>query len=718
MMFFPTPKLPTRIQVQCTLIAALSFVSTLHSQKAVESNPLLSEWTTPFGVPPFETIKPVHFMPAYEAALAEQLKAINVITDSKDAPTFLNTVVALENSDLLLRKIRPVFDGISSAETNEELQAIEEALAPILSKQNDDITLNAALFQRVKTLWDGREKLGLNGEDAMLLEKTWKGFVRGGALLDAAKQTRLRAINSEMATLSVSFGSRNLSDTNAFRLVIDNPADLAGLPEPVRSAAADAAKQAGLSGKWVFTLKYPSIWPFLQYSENRELRRKLFAAYTTRGELGNAADTREIIAKMAALRAEQAQLLGYETWADFVLDERMAKTPARVYDLLNRVWAPARVKAEEEVRVLQAAIKADGKDFTLEPSDWFYYTEKVRKSAYAIDESVVRPYFELERVRDGAFEVARRLYGITFTPLKDMPVYHSEVKAFEVKDRDGSHLGVFYTDFHPRPGKQSGAWCGGYRDQNYLDGKNIRPIVVNVCNFTRPSGDTPALLSLDEVETLFHEFGHALHGLLSQVHYSTTGDVPRDFVELPSQIMENWATEPEVLALYAHHWKTGEVIPIELVNKIRKARQFNQGFASVEYLAACYLDMDWHTLTNATPANAAALERIALARIGMPSQIVPRYRSTYFRHIFSDVFGYSTGYYSYLWSEVLDADAFQAFKETSLFDQKTATSFRKNILEAGGTEEAMKRYLKFRGREPVIDSLLIRRGLMNDGQTR
>ncbi|MGE5235757.1 MAG: M3 family metallopeptidase [Acidobacteriota bacterium] len=676
-----------------------------------QANPFLIEWRTPFGAPPFDQIGAEHFLPAFKEGMARQKREVAAIADSQQPPTFTNTVEALESSGELLDRTGSVFSNLVSAETNDVLQAIAQELAPLQAAHRDDIILNERLFARIKAVWDSRDTLALDGEQRRLLEKTYSRFVRGGALLDAPSKERLRAINAELATTGLTFGDNLLKEMNAYRLVIDRKEDLAGLPERVVAGAAEAARKAGLAGKWVFTLHAPSLWPFLQYADNRELRRQIFTAYTTRGDHGDALDTNALAARLAALRTERAHLLGFDTWADFVLDENMAKSPAGVYDLLNRLWVPAKAVAAREAATFQAAIKDDGKEFQLEPWDWFYYAEKVRRARYDLDEAEVRPYFALDNVREGAFYVAHRLYGITFTELKNVPVYSPEVKAFEVKDADGSHLAVYYVDYHPRPGKRSGAWSSRYRGQEWRDGKEIRPVVVNVCNFSRPTGDAPALLSTEEVETLFHEFGHALHSILSRIHYGSLASTPRDFVELPSQIMENWAMEPEVLKVYAKHWKTGEVIPAALVEKIKAARLFNEGFRSTEYLAASLLDMDWHTLTAAAAPNAAAFERISLARMGMPREIVPRYRTTYFQHVFGPGGGYSAGYYSYIWAEVLDADAFAAFRERGLFDQATATSFRRNILEKGGTEDAMTLYVHFRGRAPSVEPLLEKRGL-------
>ena len=672
-------------------------------------NPFFSEWKTPFGVPPFDQIQTEHFLPAIEEGIAQHNREVQAIAKSTTPPTLANTVEALDASGRLLEKAGSVFSNLTSAETSDALQAIQKQVAPMMAGHRDDIRLDPALFLRVKAVWDARAALKLDPDQSKLLEDTWKDFVRGGALLPKEGQERLRAINAELAGLSVKFGDNLLRETNAYKLVIEKKEDLAGLSDRVVAGGAEAAKKAGLEGKWLFTLQAPSLWPFLQGADDRELRRQIFTAYVTRGDHRDETDNKATLARIAALRAERAQLLGYKTHADFVLDENMAKTPARVYDFLGRLWTPAKAVAAREAADLQEAIQVDGKAFSLESWDWSYYAEKVRKARFDIDEQALRPYFALDRVREGAFWVANRLYGITFTERPDLPVYSPEVKAFEVKDADGSHLAVFYVDYHPRPGKRGGAWSSRYRGTWVEKGVSIRPVVVNVCNFSRPAGDAPALLSIEEVETLFHELGHGLNSILSKVRYRGLASPPRDFVELPSQIMENWATEPEVLQHYAKHWKTGEVIPAALVEKIKKSRQFNQGFQTVEYLAASLLDMDWHTLAETKEKDAAAFEKASLERIGMPPQIVPRYRSPYFQHIFAG--GYSAGYYSYIWAEVLDADAFQVFVEKGLFDPATARSFRANVLERGGSEDAMTLYVRFRGQEPSVEPLLAKRGL-------
>jgi peptidyl-dipeptidase Dcp len=673
-------------------------------------NPLLKDWTTPFGVPPFAEIKTEHFVPAIKEAIAQQRKDIDAIANNTQPPTFANTIEALENAGELLGKVNPVFSNMQSSNTNAELQAVNREIAPLLSALRDDIRLNPKLWERVKTVWDARATLKLPPVQAKLLEENYKSFVRGGANLKPEQKERFRAINAELSALGIKFGDNLLKETNSFQLAIDKAEDLAGLPPGVVAAGAETAKEAGKPGKWVYTLAAPSIWPFLQYADNRELRKQILTAYITRGDHNDQYDTKTNVAQTAALRAERAQLLGYKSYADFVLEENMAKTPDKVYALLNQLWTPARAMALREAADQQALMKTLGATFTLEPWDWRYYQEKVKKARFDLDEQALRPYFKIDSVQQGAFYVANKLYGLTFTARPDLPVYHPDVKAFEVKDKDGSHLGIFYSDFHPRAGKRVGAWSSTFRGSRLKDGKRVTPVVVNVCNFSKPTGDAPALISLEEVETLFHEFGHGLSSLLSKVPYRGLGGFPRDFVEVPSQIMENWALEPEVLKVYAKHFKTGEVIPAALVEKIKKSAQFDQGFITVEYLAASILDMDWHTLPPGPAKDTTAFENASLAKIQLPSTIVPRYRSTYFNHIFGPGGGYASGYYAYIWSEVLDQDAFGAFREKGLFDQTTARGFR-TILEKGGTEDAMTLYKAFRGREPSVEPLLLKRGL-------
>ncbi len=700
------------------ILICLGLIFISCSQKSQEQaaqtaqvNPFFEEWDTPFGVPPFDRIKEEHYMPAFEEGMKRHNQEIDAIVSNSEPPSFENTVEALDRSGVFLTRVDRVFGNMASANTDAELQKIEQEVAPLLSKHNDDINLNEGLFQRTKAVYEQKDSLELNPEQKMLLEKTYKGFVRGGANLNEEEKARFREINEELSVLSVKFAKNVLDETNAFEMVIENQEDLAGLPQSVITAASEAAQEKGQEGKWVITLHKPSFIPFLQYSEKRELREKVFKAFANLGNNDNEFDNKAIASKIAALRAERAQLLGYKTHADYVLEEYMARNPENVYSLLHQVWKPALAKAKQEAREFQDMIEKEGKDFELQPWDWWYYAEKVKKAKYDLEESALRPYFKLENVRQGALDVAHKLYGITFRELDNMPVYNEDVKVLEVRDADGSHIGILYVDYFPRASKQGGAWMSPYRKQHRENDNNIRPVIVNVGNFTKPTGDTPALLSFDDVLTLFHEFGHALHGLLSECTYESLSgtDVATDFVELPSQIMENWASDPEVIKTYARHYETDEPIPDELIEKIKKSGTFNQGFANVEYLASCFLDMDWHTLTEAVERDCAEFESASMERIGLIPEIIPRWRSPYFQHIFAG--GYSAGYYSYVWSEVLDADAFEAFKETSLFDQKTARSFRENILERGGTEDPMTLYVRFRGSEPKIDPFLKREGL-------
>lgn len=678
-------------------------------------NPFFKAYTTPFGVPPFADIKAEHFEPAFTEGMKQQAAEIAAITAQKSKPTFANTIVALENSGDLLDRVGTVFFNYNSANTNETLQKIAQILSPKISKHRDDIQLNKVLFERVKAVYDQRAQLKLTEEQIKLLEKTYKGFVRSGAALAADKQERLRKINEEVSLLTLKFGQNLLAENNNYTLVIDKKEDLSGLPSSLIAAAADDAKKRKMEGKWVFTLQNPSIMPFLQYADNRSLREQIFKAYLERGNHNDAFDNKNIMSKIVALRAEKAALLGYENHAAYVLEESMAKTPAKVQELLNQLWTATVPVTKQEAAELQALMDKEGKNEKLESWDWRYYAEKLRKQKYDLDEEELRPYFSLDNVRQGIFTLCKKLYGLSFEPRTDIPVYHEEATAYEVKEANGQHVGVMYMDFHPRASKRGGAWMTSYREQKMENGKRVAPVVSIVCNFSRPAGNAPALLSLDETRTFFHEFGHALHGLLSNVNYGSLAgtSVPRDFVELPSQIMENWSTEPEMLKLYAKHYQTGEVIPDALIEKMKKSSLFNQGFATSEYLAASLLDMSYHTLKpGQTPTDVLAFEKASMDKIGLISQIPPRYRTTYFQHIFAG--GYSAGYYSYIWSAVLDADAFEVFKEKGLFDQNSAQSFRKNVLERGGTDEPMTLYRKFRGAEPDIKPLLRRRGLLKE----
>jgi peptidyl-dipeptidase Dcp len=680
-----------------------------HSSAATDPNPFFTDYNTPFETPPFDRIKYEHYMPAFQKGMEEEKKEVAAIIENPEPPTFQNTIEPLERSGYLLEKVRNVLFSLQSAELTDEIQNIANDVTPLLSKHRDDINLDERLFKRVKVVYEQREKLELTTEQAKLLDDTYKNFVRGGANLSAEQQERFRKINEELSTLSLKFDENVLKETNAFKLVINKKEDLEGLPQRSIDGAAEAAKNAGMEGKWVFTVQKPSMIPFLQYATNRALREKIFKGYISRGDHNNEYDNKAIVSKLAALRVERAHLLGYRTHADFVLERNMAKTPQAVYEFMNKLWEPALKNAKKEREVLQEMINKEGGTFKLAPWDWWYYAEKIRKAKYDLDENELRPYFLMENVRKGAFEVASRLYGLQFVERTDIPRYSGEVTVFEVKRSDGSHVGILYTDYYPRPGKQAGAWCGGFRSQERRGDKMVTPLVTNVGNFSRPTGDKPALLSSEEVKTLFHEFGHALHSLLSNQTYRTLG-VPVDFVELPSQIMENWAFHPDVLKLYARHYKTSELIPEALVEKITNTSKFNQGFVTVEALSAAFLDMDWHTLTSTDPVDANVFDKQSLDKIGLIPEIVVRYRSPYFAHIWTSM--YSAGYYSYLWAAVLDADAFEAFKEKGLFDQTTAAAFAEHVLGRGATNDAMKQYEKFRGKKPAIEPLLRRRGLL------
>jgi peptidyl-dipeptidase Dcp len=674
-------------------------------------NPFFKPYGTPFEVPDFSIIKNKHFMPAFEAGMVEQEKEVALITSRDEVPDFNNVIVALDHSGRLLDRVSSVFFNLSSANTNDSIKSIAKEVAPLLAAHRDNIALNDELFRKVKRVYEKRDEYNLDTEDSMLLEKTYKNFIRGGANLTGEEKKRFQEINKELSILTVQFGENLLNETNDFKLVIENKSDLAGLPDFVIAMGADEAKANGLENAWVYTLQKPSLIPFLQYAENRSLREKIFKGYISRGDNDNKNDNKEIAAKIAALRVERAHLLGFESHAAYVLDNNMAKTPENVYNLMDKVWKAALPMAKQEAADLQRMVDAEDGNFELQPWDWWYYAEKLRKEKYDLDDEQLKPYFELENVKNGMFGVAGQLYGLTFKVRNDLPKPHSDAVAYEVFDGDGTHQAILYMDFFPRASKRAGAWMSSYRKQYMDEGNNISPIITMVMNFTKPTTDTPSLLTFDEVSTMFHEFGHALHGMLSDCTYEMLSGtaVSRDFVELPSQIMENWAAEPDVLKSYAKHYQTGQPIPDELVDKMKASKHFNQGFATVEFTAAAYLDMAWHTLEKPVIENSRLFEKEAMDRIGLIPEIVVRYRTPYFAHIFSG--GYSSGYYSYQWAEVLDADAFQAFKETSLFDQKTATSFRKHILEKGGTDDPMKLYIQFRGKEPDPDAMLKRKGL-------
>lgn len=699
------------------LLIAIAFSACKQSNTTEMStdNPLLQEFTNEYGIPPFDKIKTEHFLPAFKTAMEEQNKNIQQIVDNKEEPTFENTIEAYEFSGMKLSAVSAIFYNYLNALTSPEMQEIAQELASLKTKHWADIQYNADLFAKVEAVYNKKEKLDLNQEQSMLLEETYKEFVRAGVGLPKEKQDRLKEINEELSKLTLQFDNNNLTEVNNFKLIIEKEEDLAGLPENLINGAAELAKNEGMEGKWIFTLHKPVLIPFLQYSENRELREKMFKGYTTLGDNNNEFDNKEIIAKIVNLRVEKAHILGYNNWAEYILVENMAKTPEKVFEFLNSLFEKALPVAEKEAKELQEMIYADGKDFELEPWDWWYYTEKIRQEKYSLNEEELRQYFQLDTVLKGMFAVAKKLYNIEIKPLEGVPSFTPEAIPHQVTDATTrEHIGILYIDFFPRKSKQSGAWMDNYVNQYIYNGKEQRPVITNVLNFTKPSGDKPALLSLDEVSTLYHEFGHALHGLLTQCTYpSLSGtSVARDFVELPSQLMENWAMDAEVIKTYAKHYKTGEVIPDELLEKIKNSAKFNQGFASVEYLAASLLDMNYHAIgENQDNFDVTAFENDAMAKINMPDEIVVRYRSTYFGHIFAG--GYSAGYYGYIWAAVLDADAYAAFKETGdVFNQEKAVAFKENVLEKGGTVEPMKLYVQFRGEEPKIEPLLERRGLM------
>jgi peptidyl-dipeptidase Dcp len=694
----------------CALLGiALTGCKTKSVADIDRSNPFIAPYNTPFNVPPFERIMAKHYMPAFSKGMEQGRVEIDAIVKSKDKPTFENTIATFDKAGQLLTDVSATFFSQSAANTNDSLQKIEVEVSPLISAYRDEILLNAGLFKKIKSVYENQEEFKLTPEQKFLLDNLYKSFIRNGANLNKQDQDTLKKLNQRLSVLAVKFSQNVLAETNAFKLTL-NKEDLGGLPESVITTAAETAKEAGQDGKYVFTTQRPSIFPFLQYSPNRDLRENLFHAYTNRGNNGNEFDNNKILAEMVKLRADRAKLLGYKTHANFVLEPRMAKVPENVFSLLNNIWAKAIPVAQKEVAEMQKIIIKEGGKFKLEPSDWWYYAEKLRKEKYNLNDSELRPFFKLENVRDGLFTVANKLFGITLVPITDIPRPHPDAQAYEVKDTDGSHLGVLYMDFYPRASKQQGAWCQGYRSYHVVDNKGVTPVVTVVFNFTRPSGDIPALISIEEASTMYHEFGHALDALFNKSTYNQT-NVAWDFVELPSQLMEHWSTEPEVLNIYAKNYKTGETIPSVLVDKIKNSGYFNQGFDNVEIMAASLLDMAYHSLEAPVSIDIQKFEKEYFLKIGLIPEIVSRYRSTYFTHITG---GYDAGYYCYTWAAVLDNDAFEAFKEKGIFDQTVAMSYRKNILEKNGTMDAMQMYVNFRGREPKIEPMLKNRGLLQE----
>lgn len=689
--------------------AAMSCMVCACGQQAADtSNPFLSEFETPYGTPDFDRIKVEHYEPAFLKGIEQQNEEIKAIVENPEEPSFENTIVALDNSGEILSRVSGVFFALTEADTNDEMMALEAKIAPMLSEHSDNIFLNQELYKRVAAVHAQEEagKIQLTTEQHYLLDKYYKEFISSGAGLDAKKQERLREINKELSTLTIEFGNHVLADNNDYLLVVDKKEDLAGLPDAVIAGAAQEAKAHGKEGKWVFTLQESSRTPLLQYAQNRELRKNIYQAYTSLGNRGNANDNKEVLKKVLTLRLEKAQLMGFNNFAEYQLADNMAKNPKNALDLLYGLWEYSIKNAKAEAAELQKIMDREGKGEKLEAWDWWYYAEKLRQEKYDLNEDAIKPYFSQEDVHNGLCTVVNKLYGITLTPCDSISVYNKDVKTYIVKDADGSLLGVFYSDYMPRASKRSGAWMSNFREQQ----EGVRPLIYNVASFTKPAGDLPSLLTIDEARTMYHEFGHALHGLLTQCKYKGVSgtSVAQDFVELPSQIMEHWAVEPEVLKMYAKHYQTREAIPDSLIAKIENQALFNQGFMTTELLAAAILDMEMHCLTTMEGFDVLQFEKQLMDKLGLIPQIAPRYRSTYFNHIMG---GYAAGYYSYIWAERLDTDAFEAFKEHGLFDQATATSFRKNILEKGGSDDPMKLYVTFRGAEPSLDALLKTRGL-------
>jgi len=695
------------------LLTIMTIVSFSACKQAKEvKNSFFTEYQTPFQVPPFDKIDSTDYMPAYIEGMNQQMAEIDKILNNPKEPDFDNTILAFDKSGKLLTKVSKVFNQLNEANTTPQMQDIAKKLSPLLSKHRDDIALNKKLFKRIKAVYEKRKQMKLDDQQIRVVEKYYRDFVRMGADLPKDKQDTLRKLNEQLSLLTLKFGDNLLAETNKnFKLVIDDKKDLDGLPQGVIDGAAETAKAAGMEGKWVFTLAKPSMIPFLQYSTKRDLREKIYRGYFMRGNNGNKNDNKENVARIVKLRAQQAALLGYKSYAAYVIDDNMAKTPEAVDAFLMKLWNAALPVAKKEVKDMQKIIDREGGKFRLQSWDWWYYAEKVRKEKYDLDENELKPYFSLSNVREGMFHVANKLYGITFTKRTDLPVFQKDVETYEVKEADGKALGVLYLDYYPRESKRNGAWCTDFRSSGYEDGKKVDAIESVTYNLTKPTADAPALLNWDDVTTMFHEFGHSLHGLFVEGKYDrTAGNVPMDYVEMPSQVMENWAGEPEVMKFYAKHYKTGEVIPDKLIGKIVKSAMFNQGFMTVEYLAAALLDMDYHNLTTPKDIDVLSFEKKAMDSIGLINEIIPRYRSTYFSHIFSGE--YAAGYYVYIWAAVLDADAFNTFKESGdIYNHDLAAKFRKYCLAESGNDEGMVQYKKFRGQEPSIDPLLKRRGL-------
>ena len=680
-------------------------------------NPFYRNYKTQFQIPPFSEIEEKHFMPAFVEGMEKHNNEIEQIIQNSEKPSFENVIIAMERSGELLDRVNAVFFNLSGSTTNEKLQEIEKQISPKLSQHYDSISLNPYIFKKVGLLWKDVDNLNLSQEERKILEETYKRFIRSGALLEGSDKDRYSDINQEISKLSVQFSQNLLAETNNFEIILGRD-DLKGLPEDIINLAKEEAdnkykktSDIKYNNKYIFTTHRSSMYPFLTYSERRDLREKLYTGYIMRGDNNNEYDNKNITSRIASLRVEKANILGFATHAQYVLDNTMAKTPDAVYELLDQLWEPALSRAKDELQELQKFVNDEGQNFKIASWDWWYYSEKVRKEKYNLDEEEIKKFFTLDNTIDGIFKTANKLFGLTFEEKFDIELYHPDARVWQVKDENGSHLGLYIGDYYTRSSKRGGAWMSTFKDQSNFDGRE-RPIVINVCNFPPPSRDKPSLLSFEHVTTLFHEFGHGLHGLLTNTHYrSLSGtSVSRDFVEFPSQVLEHWASEPELLKSYAKHYKTGEVISDELIDKMKNASKFNQGFANTEYLAATYLDMDWHSLESTDIQDTNDFERKSLEKIGLIDEIVSRYRTTYFQHIFTS--SYSAGYYSYIWAAVLDSDAFAAFKESGdIYNQDLASKYREYILEKGGTENPMELYQKFRGSNPNIGPLLEDRGL-------
>lgn len=702
-----------------TLATALTMMGAATNQvnamEASRTNPFMAPYDTPYEIPPFDRISYDDYLPALKAGIAEQKKAVEAIVNNPEAPTFENTIVALDHSGPLLERVCLVFMALDESNSTPEMTAIGEEFYPLYSAHSDEISMNEKLFARIKTLYDNRDKMNYTKSQRLAIEKSYKDMVRNGALLNDADKAELKAINSRLSDLYLKFNKNLLTATNAFELVVDDKAKLSGLPETSIAVAAEEAAKRNMKGKWVFTLHAPSRLPLLQYADNRELREKMYKGYTTLASSGEY-NNYPVIAEILKARIRKANILGFKNYADYMTDNVMAKNVKSAEELLMQIWKPAISRVDREVAEMQALSDKEGNNFTIAPWDYYYYAEKVRKDKYNLDEGLVSQYFHVDSVRKGIFSMAKKLYGVTFTEIPDAPKYDPEVKVYDVTDADGKHVAVFMTDYYTRPSKRQGAWMSEFKGSFVTDdGKVERPIVYNVANFTRPTGNTPCLLSLDEVETMFHEFGHGLHGMLTRAKYKSQAgtNVDRDFVELPSQIHEHWAMEPELLKTYAHHYKTGEVIPDELIKQLDEASTHNQGFITTELVGAALLDLQWGQLTDADNVDVESFEKNVADKLSMPSQVAYRYRSPYFKHIFGSD-GYASGYYTYLWAEVLDADGFELFKEKGIFDPATAKSFKENVLEAGGSDDPMELYVKFRGKKPTPEALLRNRGLINE----